>query len=143
LNIKIKNSIDEELEKKIRILNITQNSILLKENIKEDNLLSQIIFKNNKYKDTLRPNIFFYRYLSIVSDYQIYNKEKLNLIIPDTIIYDGLSSPFWIYNINNKYISRNDNFSSNQILRILGSKNKKEVVAIAKTVIFLYIFIIA
>ena len=90
------------------------------------------IYSNKKIK----PGVFFYRYLAPLPDVpaSIFPKNaRLQMWIPNTIVYDGDSAPFWLYT-RDSHVYRINNYTDAQVISRFGSVNKYELVAVAKSV---------
>ena len=90
------------------------------------------VYRNKNF----RPNVYFYRYLApspTVSAAEFPRHNRLKIWVPNTVVYDGLSSPFWVYS-RDSYVYRTDSFTLNQVVARMGSASKQELVAIAKAV---------
>ena len=82
-----------------------------------------------------RPKLYFYRFLAPLPDFINFPRHsRLEMWIPNTIVCDGNSSPFWIYS-KNGFVYRVDNFTQSQIYSRFGSPNRNELSAVSKTVI--------
>ena len=64
---------------------------------------------------------------------------KLELWIPDTIVYGESDYPFWIYTNHEGVVCRTENFSERHIVSKLGNQYSiDELIAVCKTVHFSY-----
>jgi len=97
----------------------------------------KIQFSDTSYSfHEFQPNILFYRFLAPAPEITHFPKsERIKLWIPNTIVYDGLSSPFWIFTSTEGYVYRINNFSDTQALERLGSSSKHDLVAISRTLV--------
>ncbi len=107
------------------------------ETAKYESLKKKLTFRDNVYHTTkLRPKIFSYRFLAPLPDIpaSVFPKsQRLQLWIPNTLVYDGESAPFWVFS-KDGYVYRVDNFTNTQAANRLGSVNKYELVAVSRTV---------
>jgi hypothetical protein len=115
-----------------------RRSLRALEVVKYEAMRKKVGFQNTMYDKTgLRPNIYFYRFLAPLPDVPqtvVTRIDRLELWVPNTIVYDGISSPFWIYSKAGR-VYRADNYTQAQAVSRFGSHNRHELVAIAKTVL--------
>ena len=83
------------------------------------------------------PKLNFYRYLAKLPDLKKVGNAhewKLNLWIPDTIVYnDGGLQPFWVYTGEDGVVWKTEAFSEKDIISKMANQFKlDELVSIAK-----------
>jgi len=104
---------------------------------KYEALKKKLVFREYVYKNKkLRSKVFAYRFLAPLPDVSaaIFPKQqRLQMWVPNTLIYDGESSPFWLFS-KDGLVYRIDNFTNTQALNRLGSVNKYELVAVSRLV---------
>ena len=113
------------------------NTVITKSTItKHENLQKKLNFMDFIYNDNrLRPKLLFYRYLAPVTDLTEFPKsERLNMNIPITIVYDGLSSPFWLYT-KDGYIYREDAYNDKKLILGIKQHSSFEAIAVSQTVL--------
>jgi hypothetical protein len=84
----------------------------------------------------VKPGVFFYRFMAPL--HQVPTSlfpmnARLQMWVPNTIVYDGTSSSFWLYT-RDSYVYRTSDYKDAQVISRFGSVNKYELVAVAKTV---------
>ena len=109
------------------------------ETAKYEALKKKLIFHDNGPNDCkFRSKLYAYRFMAPLPEIpsnMFPKQQRLQLWIPNTLVYDGISPPFWLYS-KNGFVYRVDNFTDSQIVNRLGSVNKYELVAVCRTVIF-------
>ncbi len=104
---------------------------------KHELLRKKLSFAEYEYPNKdFRPLLAFYRFLAPspeVSAMSFPRGQRLELWVPNTLVYDGLSPTFWLYS-KGGHVYRSDAFSNTQVVSRFGSGRRKELVAIAKTV---------
>ncbi len=115
---------------------------------KYESMKRKLTFRENVYHShsKMRAGIFAYRFLAPLPDIPVSafpKQQRLQLCImscvnhvgiPNTIVYDGESAPFWVFT-KEGCVYRIDNFTNTQAVNRLGSVNKYELVAVLKTVL--------
>jgi len=104
---------------------------------KYETLKKKLIITDNTPKDSkFKPKLFGYRFLAPLPEVppSIFPKQqRLQLWVPNTLVYDRESPPFWIYS-KDGFVYRTDDFTDSQAINRLGSVNKYELVAVCRTV---------
>lgn len=97
-----------------------------------------VIADNGSRNCKFRSKLFSYRFLAPLPEIppSLFPKQqRVQLWIPNTLVYDRESPPFWVYS-KEGFVYRTDNFTDSQAINRLGSVNKYELVAVCKTVTF-------
>ena len=86
----------------------------------------------------LLPYLYFYKFLARKPEFckkDLTKFAKLELWIPDTIVFNDAESPYWIYTNNEGVVCRTENFSERHVVSKLGNQYSiDELVAVCKTV---------
>ena len=86
----------------------------------------------------LQPFLYFYKLLARKPEFckrDLTRFAKLELWIPDTVVFNDADQPYWIYTNNEGLVCRTENFSERHVVAKLGNQYSiDELVAVCKTV---------
>lgn len=72
----------------------------------------------------LQPFLYFYKFLARKPEFckrDLTRFAKLELWIPDTVVFNDADQPYWIYTNNEGLVCRTENFSERHVVAKLGN----------------------
>lgn len=89
------------------------------------------------------PFLYFYKYLARKPEYckrDLTKYQKLELWIPDTIVFNDSECPYWIYTNHEGVVCRTEDFNERHIVSKLGNQYSiDELVVCCKYVTYLFL----
>lgn len=142
-SFKLKNNIEEEDDLDTMINNDKKRANGSHNKLSYESITFKDEERYGKYPDdTFQPSVYFWKFLVVRPDYEKENRrkyKKLNLYIPDTLVFNESDVNFWIYTDVSGRVCRTDYFSDSDIIEKFKSHSNdsnKEVLAVFKTPIY-------